>query len=96
MFPFRVTHPDLGACRAEVHGREGPDGLWRAWLVFVPPTLNLILVSGPELTQPSREALVYWAIGLDPLHYQVSLDRALRGEPRWRGRLADEGSAAAE
>jgi len=87
VFPFRITHRQLGSCRAEVFGKEGGDGLWRGWLVFAPDTTNLIIVAGPETTQPTRDALVYWAIGLDPVHYQIALERALRARLRAPGAL---------
>ncbi len=93
VFPFRVTHPALGGSRAEVFGRPGRDGFWRGWLVFAMEEDNVVLISGPETSQPTREALVYWAIGLDPVQYQLALDRAFRGDPR---RLRKRGAAAGE
>jgi hypothetical protein len=63
--------------RAYVHGRERMDGTWEGWLEFVPTRGALPAIRTPrETTQPTRDALVYWASGLEPVYFEGALARA--------------------
>lgn len=58
-------------------GEAGPGGTWEGWLEFRPadgssPTLR----TGRETTQPDRDALAYWASGLEPLYFEGAFARA--------------------
>jgi hypothetical protein len=67
------------AYRAETWGESQPDGTWIGYLEFHPLTSpRLILRTKRETTQPSREALVYWATGLKPVYLEGALARAKR------------------
>ena len=61
---------------AFVYGEARPDGTWIGWLEFLPMTGGLVLRTGRETTQPNRDALEYWAGGLEPLYLEGALERA--------------------
>jgi hypothetical protein len=61
---------------AQVHGDTDAEGRWVAWLVFVPedgrgPTRR----TGIETTQATRDALVFWATGLETTYLEGALGR---------------------
>src|SRR5688572_23491029 len=60
-------------------GRPGEGNMWDGWIEFVPLDAGWKAVrSRRETTQPSREALVYWATGITPLYLRGALTRALQ------------------
>jgi hypothetical protein len=71
---------ELGTYHARVVGRLADDGMWEAWLEFVPldPTDVSVLTSGVESRQPAREHLAYWASGLSVIYGEGALQRARR------------------
>ncbi len=73
--PIRAA--DGSAYTAHVHGQPGADGDWVGWVSSLP-------ASGPggrrterETTQPSREALAYWAAGLEPVYFEGAFPRSV-------------------
>jgi hypothetical protein len=63
--------------RAFVLGEERVDGTWESWIEFRPEGAGgATLSTERETTQPNREALVYWATGLEPTHLEGALARA--------------------
>ena len=57
--------------------REPEGHLWHGWLEFTPagadrPTLR----TDRETSQPSKQALAYWAEGLEPLYFEGAFARA--------------------
>jgi hypothetical protein len=62
---------------ALIYGQSRVDGSWIGWLEFVPLTGGRVLRTGRETSQPDRDALVYWAGGLEPLYLEGALARAL-------------------
>jgi len=61
----------------QTRGEERPDGTWSGWLEFHPVDPGLpVRTTGQETTQPNRDALVYWATGLEPLYFDGAFDRA--------------------
>jgi len=62
---------------AQACGAPMPDGLWEAWIEFVPLDGGTPLVSPRETTQPNRDDAVYWATGLTPVYLAGALERAL-------------------
>jgi hypothetical protein len=71
---------DSGEYFARVVGRPAPNGMWEAWLEFLPVngTAADTLVSPVESRQAERAHLVYWASGLSPVYAEGSLHRAQR------------------
>ncbi len=52
------------------------DGMWEGFLEFRPLDGGLPRHTGRETTQPSRDALVYWASGLEPIYFEGAFTRA--------------------
>lgn len=66
----------------EVHARgvETAGGTWEGWLEFHPSDASKpVLRTGRETTQPDRQALAYWASGLEPLYFEGAFARARKG-----------------
>ena len=62
---------------AQVCGARRADGTWEGWLEFRPAGgSGQILRTDRETTQPDRDALAYWASGLEPLYFDGALARA--------------------
>ena len=74
--PFRDVAGHLYLVR--IRGGVREDGLWEGWLEFVAAGGTIVLRTGRETTQSSREALVYWAGGLEQAYLDGAFDRACR------------------
>lgn len=75
------------------HEVEGPDGtrwvarvlaeprrnVWIGWLEFAAVGKSDVVRTGEETSQPTREAVAYWASGLEPVFLEGALDRAREG-----------------
>jgi len=61
-----------------VFGRERVDSTWEAWLEFVSVGAAIVLTTRVETTQSNREAVAYWATGLEPAYLQGAFARAQR------------------
>lgn len=72
-----VRTADGGLYEALIYGASRADGSWIGWLEFLPLTGGPILRTGRETTQADRDALEYWAGGLEPLYLEGALERAL-------------------
>jgi hypothetical protein len=59
-----------------VRGRAREDGRWEGWLEFEPGRGGRALRTPRETTQPNRDALRYWATGLEPIYLEGALARA--------------------
>ncbi len=58
-------------------GAEQSDGTWMGWLEFrLLGKSRPVLKTERETTQPSREALWYWATGLEPIYFEGAFARA--------------------
>lgn len=61
-------------------GEPRTDGTWEGWLEFVPATpadtVGRELRTGRETTQPNRDAVEYWAGGLEPIYFEGAFTRA--------------------
>ena len=62
--------------RTRVCGERQPDGLWTGWLEFDDELGQTAWRTERETTQPNREALDYWASGLEPVYVQGAFARA--------------------
>ncbi|HYU35821.1 MAG TPA: hypothetical protein VEW48_26995 [Thermoanaerobaculia bacterium] len=57
-------------------GELRDDGMWEGCLEFRPLAGGLPRRTRRETTQPSRDALVYWASGLEPIYFEGAFTRA--------------------
>ncbi len=60
--------------RAFVHGEERADGMWVGWIEFVSGATRLR--TEQETSQSNRDALAYWASGLEDVYFDGALRRA--------------------
>ena len=74
-----VRATDGTAYRAATYGMRRNDGTWSGWLEFVPADRSKPAIrTEQETSQPDREAVAYWAGGLEPVYLEGALARALR------------------
>ena len=58
-------------------GQARADGTWEGWIEFHPEGgSGPVLRTGQETSQPDREALAYWASGLERVYFEGALGRA--------------------
>ena len=58
-------------------GEARADGTWWGWLEFHPrESGRAVLRTDQETSQPNRDALSYWAKGLEPVYLEGALVRA--------------------
>ena len=62
--------------RVTTYGEAREDGTWWGWLEFQPRDGGPVLATGQETSQPNRDALAYWASGLEPIYMEGALIRA--------------------
>lgn len=68
-------HP-IGKYDVVVLGIERTDGTWAGWIQFRDRNTNEKLRTGQETSQPDRDALEYWASGLEDVYLEGALRRA--------------------
>jgi hypothetical protein len=61
---------------ARTYGERLPDGVWGGWIEFVSVGTGTVLRTDRETTQPNREAVAYWASGLEPVYLEGAFARA--------------------
>ena len=74
---YAETLRDAGDEEYTVHayGEEREGGTWEGWLEFH-SAAGAVRRTGRETTQPNREALQYWATGLEPVYLDGAFARA--------------------
>jgi hypothetical protein len=72
-----VADQDRRRYRAQACGAPMPDGLWEAWIEFIPMAGGPAVRSPRETTQPNGRDAAYWASGLTPIYLEGALGRAL-------------------
>lgn len=71
---------------ARVYGKRRADGIWEGWLEFHPSdSSGPVLCTPEETSQPSHNAIEYWAFGLEPVYLEGALARAQRRLPGQEG-----------
>lgn len=76
----------LYSARAMGRQRKGRT-VWEGWLEFAPLGGRGIVRRSPvETTQPNREALAYWASGIEPVYLEGALERAIASRSERRAR----------
>ena len=78
-FTSEVADEDGHVYSARAMGRRRKGAIvWEGWLEFSPRGGGGIVRKSPiETTQPNREALAYWASGLEPVYLEGALERAI-------------------
>jgi len=89
-FVSQIADADGHVYTARAMGRQRKGRtVWEGWLEFAPVGgRGIIRRSQIETTQPNREALAYWASGIEPVYLEGALERAIasRAERRARSR----------
>jgi hypothetical protein len=71
-----VRTPEGIVYAAQTYAAPQRDGTWAGWLEFTP-----VIGDGPvlrterETTQPSKDAVLYWATGIEPVYLQGAFER---------------------
>jgi hypothetical protein len=78
-FTSEIADADGHAYSARAMGRQRKGRtVWEGWLEFTPIGGRGMVRRGQvETTQPNREALVYWASGIEPVYLEGALERAI-------------------
>ncbi len=89
-FTSEIPDADGHVYTARAMGRQRKGRtVWEGWLEFAPAGGRGIVRRSPiETTQPNREALTYWASGVEPVYLEGALERAIasRADRRERSR----------
>jgi len=87
-YTSEITDADGHAYNARALGRQRRGGtVWEGWLEFSPlGGRGIVRRSAIETTQPNREALAYWASGLEPVYLEGALERAIASRSERRAR----------
>jgi hypothetical protein len=89
-FVSQIADADGHVYTARAMGRQRKGRtVWEGWLEFAPVGgRGIIRRSQIETTQPNREALAYWASGIESVYLEGALERAIasRAERRARSR----------
>ena len=72
-----LVDPEGVTYRAAAFGEQREDGSWWGWIEFDPRDGGPPLATGQETSQPNRDALAYWATGIEPVYLEGALIRAL-------------------
>ena len=78
----RVRGPGGALYEARIYGEPERGGTWKGWLEFRPLSGSAgspgarALKTDRETTQPDRDALDYWAGGLEPVYLEGAIARA--------------------
>jgi hypothetical protein len=78
-FATEITDADGHVYTARAMGRQRKGrSVWEGWLEFSPVGgRGIVRRSQIETTQPNREALAYWAGGVEPVYLEGALERAI-------------------
>lgn len=72
-----VRDPKGVEYEAHVYGARRDDGTWGGWIEFHPVNYpGPVRTTGQETSQPDRNALDYWAGGLERVYLEGALERA--------------------
>ena len=78
-FVSEVADADGHVYTARAMGRQRTGRtVWEGWFEFAPRGgRGIVRRSQVETTQPNREALVYWASGIERVYLEGALERAI-------------------
>jgi hypothetical protein len=80
---YEHPHPisqDGATYNVSVFGMERKDGTWSGWLEFRNAKTGETMKTGQETSQPNRDALAYWATGVEDVYLQGAWRRVERRE----------------
>lgn len=62
---------------ARTYAEQDASGIWVGCIEFTPASgSGPVLRAEHETTQPNREAVAYWASGLEPIYFEGAFQRA--------------------
>jgi len=76
-FEQAVTDAAGVSYRVYVYGRSRPADTWQGWIVFERTSDSERFATPVETTQPSADAIRYWAQGLSQAYFDGALWRAM-------------------
>ena len=82
----RVRGPEGVTYEARIYAEPGRAGTWEGWLEFhrvsgdATSSAPRVLRTDRETTQANRQAVDYWAGGLEPIYLEGALGRARRAD----------------
>jgi hypothetical protein len=78
-FSSEIGDADGHVYNARAMGRQRKGRtVWEGWFEFSPVRgRGMVRRSPVETTQPNREALRYWASGIEPVYLEGALERAI-------------------
>lgn len=77
----RVVSPDGDNYDVQVAAERLPDGIWAAWLEFVPVDDSLeVQITRTETTQPTREHVLRWSKTLTDVYIEGAFTRRVHRE----------------
>jgi hypothetical protein len=87
-FVSQIADADGHVYTARAMGRQRKGRtVWEGWLEFAPVGgRGIVRRSQIETTQPNREALKYWASGIEPVYLEGALERAIASRSERRAR----------
>jgi hypothetical protein len=87
-FVSQIADADGHVYTARAMGRQRKGRtVWEGWLEFAPVGgRGIVRRSQIETTQPNREALAYWASGIEPVYLEGALERAIASRSERRAR----------
>ena len=87
-FASEIADADCHAYTARAMGRQrNGRTVWDGWLEFTPRGgRGMVRRSPVEMTRPNREALAYWASGVEPVYLEGALERAIASRSDGRAR----------
>jgi hypothetical protein len=92
-----VISPNGHEYRVRMAGEQLPDGIWEAWLEFIPIDDSLdVLLTRTETTQPSQADVVRWSDTLTDVYIQGAFTRAVSASNGRRILVSDPTMAAGE
>ena len=87
-FVSEVADADGHVYTARAMGRQRTGRtVWEGWFEFAPRGgRGIVRRSQVETTQPNREALAYWASGIERVYLEGALERAIASRADHRAR----------
>lgn len=77
-----VTRDDGQEYAVRTYARPDPRGGWIGWIEFHPGATGApVLRTSRETTQPTLQAVAYWADGLEPIYFEGASRRASPAAP---------------